>query len=108
MSHRTEQVGEVMQREISAIIARDIEPPRDCLITVMRAEVTPDLKHAKIYVSILPENKTGSAMRVLEHNTREVQRLLNSRLTMKFSPRIKWEVDLINVKYAAIDEALKK
>src|SRR3989338_2258605 len=107
MSHRTEQVGEVMQREISAIIARDIEPPRDCLITVMRAEVTPDLKHAKIFVSILPENKTGSALEILRKKTRDVQHLLNQRLTMKFSPLITWELDLTTRKYAAIDEALK-
>jgi|SRR3989344_4042457 len=108
MSHRTEQVGEVMQREISAIIARDIEPPRDCLITVMRAEVTPDLKHAKIFVSILPENKTGSAMKLLESKKGTVQHFLNQKLTMKFSPRIHWELDLTTRKYAAIDEALKK
>ena len=108
MSHRTLQVGEVLLREISQIIARDVEPPRDCLITVMRVEVTPDLHQAKVFVSILPENKTGSALKKLQQQTGEIQRLLNAKLTMKFSPRIQWAVDLTNVKYAQIDDALKQ
>lgn len=108
MSQRTEQVATLLQKEISTIIARDIEPPRDCLITVMRAEVTPDLKHAKIFVSILPDSKTGSAMKLLERKKGEVQHFLNQKLTMKFSPRIHWELDLTTRKYAAIDEALQK
>ncbi|MEK7584845.1 MAG: ribosome-binding factor A [Patescibacteria group bacterium] len=108
MSHRTEQVGEVMQRGISAVLLRDIEGPRDCLITIMRVEVTPDLREAKVFVSILPERVTGTAMNLLERKKREIQRLLNEHLTMKFSPRITWELDLTTRKYAAIDEALKK
>jgi len=108
MTQRTLQVGELLLREISQIIAREVEPPHDCLITVMKVEVTPDLKLAKVFVSILPENKTGSALEKLKRQTSEVQRLLNSRLTMKFSPRIEWAVDLTNVKYAQIDDALKQ
>lgn len=106
MSQRTEQVGSLLVHEISSIIARELEPPRDCLITVMRAEVTPDLKHAKIFVSILPDNRTGTALEILKKNTGMVQKLLNQRLQMKFSPRISWELDLTTRKYAAIDEAL--
>ena|SRR3989344_7017670 len=107
MSHRTEQVASLLEHHISEILLREIEPPQGCLITVMRAEVTPDLKHAKIFVSILPENKTGSALEILRKKTRDVQHLLNQRLTMKFSPLITWELDLTTRKYAAIDEALK-
>lgn len=108
MSQRTEQVGALLQKEISAIIARDIEPPRDCLITIMRATVSHDLKHATLFVSILPDNKTGSAMSLLERKKGEIQHILNQKLTMKFSPRIHWELDLTTRKYAAIDEALHK
>src|SRR3989344_5328419 len=108
MSHRTEQVASLLEHHISEILLREIEPPQGCLITVMRAEVTPDLKHAKIFVSILPENKTGSAMKLLESKKGAVQHFLNQKLTMKFSPRIHWELDLTTRKYAAIDEALKK
>jgi len=108
MSKRTEQVSELVQREVSQILTREIEPPKGTLITIMGAEVTPDLRYVKIFVSILPESKTGSALSVLKRNTREVQRLLNQRMTMKFSPHIVWEIDLTNVKYAAIDDALNK
>ncbi len=107
MSQRTEQVNSLLIREISQILARDMEPPIDCMITIMRAEVTPDLKHAKIFVSILPDNKTGSGMEALRRMKKEVQHMLNKKLTLKFSPQIHWELDLTTRKYAAIDEALK-
>lgn len=107
MSQRTEQVASLLQHHISEILVREVEPPEGCLITVMRAEVTPDLKNAKIFISILPDNKTGSALKILERNTRDIQKLLNARLTMKFSPRITWALDITTRKYAAIDDALK-
>ena len=107
MSHRTEQVNSLLVTEISKIIARGIEPPQGSLITVMRAEVTPDLKEAKIFVSILPEAKTGTALELLKRRTGEVQRVLNKKLTMKFSPHISWGLDVTTRKYAALDDALK-
>lgn len=106
MSQRTEQVASVLVHAISEIITRELEP-RDFLITVMRADVTPDLKHATIYVSVLPDNRTGSALELLKRETREIQYKLNEVMTMKFTPRITWDIDLTNIKYAAIDEALK-
>jgi len=108
MSQRTNQVDALLVKEVSEIVARDIEPPMGSLITVMRAEVTPDLKHATIFVSVLPENKTGSALTVLKKRRSEIQRQLNKKLFMKFVPHIKWDIDPTNVKYAAIDKALKQ
>ena len=108
MSHRPDQVASLLEHQVSEILARDFEAPEGSMVTVMRAEVSPDLKTAKIFVSVLPENRTGSALEALRKQTRDVQRQLNSALSMKFFPRITWELDVTTRKYAAVDEALKK
>ena len=108
MSQRTEKVDSLLIKEVGDIIARDVEPPKGAMITVMRAEVSPDLKRAKIFISILPENMTGSALKVLKKNNHHIQKAINKKLFMKFVPQLSWEVDLTNVKYAAIDNALNQ
>ena len=106
MSQRTEQVASLLVTEVSTILSRDLEAPRDSLITIMRATVSPDLKNATLFVSVLPENKRGTTLTILKHKTSELQRILQKRMSMKFVPRLRWEIDLTTSKYAAIDEAL--
>lgn len=108
MTQRTDQVGDLLRAEIGQFLLREIEAPKDCLITVTAVKVTPDLRSAKVFVSVLPEQKTGSALDILRRHTREIQKYLNGKLTMKFVPRIEWEVDLTALRYAQIEEALKK
>jgi ribosome-binding factor A len=53
MSQRTDRVDELLRQEIGQIIARDIADPRVGFATVTRVESTPDLRHAKVWVSVI-------------------------------------------------------
>ncbi len=53
MSERTERLDELLQQEISRILAREVQDPRIGFVTVTRVEVTPDLRHARVWVSII-------------------------------------------------------
>lgn len=96
-----------MTQEINNIMLRDFEPPQGCLITISKTETAADLKHAKVFVSVLPESKAGTALTALRKNAGHIQGVLNKKLKMKYVPRIDWEFDETNIKLAAIDEALK-
>ena len=50
MSHRPDQVASLLEHRVSEILARDFEAPEGSMVTVMRAEISPDLKTAKIFV----------------------------------------------------------
>ncbi len=67
MSGRTERLDELLREEISAILSRDVQDPRIGFVTVTRVEVTRDLSHATVWVSIIgtPEDRRES-MRGLE------------------------------------------
>jgi ribosome-binding factor A len=107
MSKRTEQVAELLRTEINNIIIRDFEPPTGTLVSVSMVTVSPDLKNATAYISIIPENKLGSAMQKIKKFGGHIQRELGRHINIKTTPRIKWQLDERGLKYAAIDEALK-
>lgn len=54
MSRRSERIGKLIQKEISALLEREVNDPRFAgLISITEVSLSADLKHAKIYVSTL-------------------------------------------------------
>ncbi|CAN5493419.1 hypothetical protein BH20CHL6_BH20CHL6_02840 [soil metagenome] len=66
MSQRTARLDELLRQEISGLISREIHDPRIGFVTVTEVEVTRDLSHATVWVSVLgtPEERRD-AMRAL-------------------------------------------
>ena len=53
MSERTARVDELLREEISRVLARDVHDPRIGFVTVTSVEVSPDLRHATVWVSLI-------------------------------------------------------
>jgi ribosome-binding factor A len=53
MSQRTDRVDELLRQEIGSIISREIADPRVGFATITKVETTPDLRHAKVWVSVI-------------------------------------------------------
>lgn len=62
MSQRTDRVDQLLREEIGVIVARDIADPRVGFATITRVETTPDLRHAKVWVSVIgqPAERTAT------------------------------------------------
>ncbi len=108
MSQRIVQVNELIKREMSQIISREIEPPEGCLITITKVETLPDLAEAKIWVSIFPINKAKEVLEDLSKKIGNLQRLLNRRLVMRFVPRIKFLFDRTEEETSQVENILRK
>ena len=67
MKHRLLRVNEVVKRELSGIIAREISF-EGALVTINHVDVTPDLKNAHVFVSVLGSEKAESVMKKLEEH----------------------------------------
>lgn len=93
MTKRTEQVSSLLKNIIGEVINREVEFPDGVLATISRVEVPTDLKTAKVYVSILPFDRSASAIKRLKQQAGHLQREVNKQLTMKFSPRIEFLID---------------
>ena len=79
-SQRIQKVNELLKRELGKIILKELEFSRDTLITITNVESSPDLREAKIWVSVIPENQISLALRVLKRNIYNLQKKLMKRL----------------------------
>ena len=93
-SHRLARVSEVIREVASETILFNVQDPRVKNVTVTRAEVSGDLQHAKVFVSIMGSDKEQElCMHGLRHSAGFVQSKLGGRLKTRFTPTIKFVKD---------------
>jgi ribosome-binding factor A len=93
-AHRLARVGEVIREVASETILFELRDPRVKGVTVIRAEVSGDLQHAKIFVSIMGDAKEQQlCMHGLRHAAGFVQSKLARRLQTRFTPVISFVID---------------
>jgi ribosome-binding factor A len=93
-AHRLARVAEVVREVASETILFELRDPRVKGVTVTRTEVSGDLQHAKVYVSVMGSAKEQqSCLRGLEHASGFVQSRLAGRLKTRFTPVIKFVLD---------------
>ena len=84
------RVNELLRKELSRIVLESVELPESVFVTIAQAVSSPDLQHAKIYVTIIPEERSQQALAVLSKNIFEIQQKLNKRLVMRPIPKIEF------------------
>lgn len=93
-AHRLARVAEVIREVASNTILFELQDPRVKGVTVTRTEVSADLQHAKVYVSLMGSPKEQElCMHGLRHAAGFVQSRLGSRLKTRFTPVIRFILD---------------
>lgn len=95
MTRRSERTSKVIQREISQLLERQVNDPRlSTLISVTGVSLSPDLKYAKIYVSILG-NEANKRDMLAGFNTASgfLRKELASHLKLKYTPQLSFHYD---------------
>ena len=96
---RIDRISEQVRREVDRIIREDISDPRvQGTFSVTRADVTRDLRYAKIYVSILEEENRKPMMAALKKAAGFVRHQLRENMIIRTSPEILFELDQ-NIEY---------
>lgn len=91
---RSDRVADLIQRELSELLRREVKDPRIGFVTVMRVALSSDLRHAKVYVSVLGEaGEKEKALRGLESGRGFLRGLLGRRLRLKVVPELKFQLD---------------
>ena len=93
-SHRQEKLGEQIAADISDLIRTRVKDPRIGFVSVTRVEVSGDLRHAKVFVSVMgsPEERKET-MQGLNKATGFLRHELASRLTLRYMPEIAFKLD---------------
>jgi ribosome-binding factor A len=91
---RMRRVDEAMRAVLSDAIAKDLKDPRVGFVTVTGVKTSPDLRHARVYVSVLGgEPQRSESIDGLRSAHGFLQRRLASELTLKHTPSLTFEYD---------------
>jgi ribosome-binding factor A len=107
MKHRMLRVNEVVKRELSGIIGREITF-EGSLVSINHVEVTSDLKNAHVFVSVLGSQTGESVMKKLEEHRPAFQAELARRVTLKFTPHLLFHLDESIARGSRIVEILQE
>ena len=94
-SNRIGRINEEIQREMSSLI-RAVKDPRVAdagMVSVTAVETTPDLKYAKIYVSVLDKAASAQALKGLKSASGWLRRELGQRLNLRNTPELSFVRD---------------
>jgi len=94
MSLRTERVASLIKEEVGMYFTREFRDPSYGFITVTEVHVTPDLRIAKIYVSIMGSSDIKAlTLQMLESHKSEIRFFIGANIRLKFTPSIHFYVD---------------
>lgn len=94
MRRRSLQIASNIQRELQNRLARGLADPRiKGMITVTKVELTDDLKHAKAYISVMPDEHANLTMHGLTSATRKLRKEVMDRIHIKEMPTLKFVYD---------------
>jgi ribosome-binding factor A len=92
--HRVARVSEAIREVASQTILFELRDPRVKNVTVTRAEVSGDLQHAKVYVSVMGSKKEQElCLHGLKHAAGFLQSKLARRLQTRFTPQVQFVLD---------------
>jgi ribosome-binding factor A len=91
---RSERLAEAIKEDVSGIIQRDLRDPRIGFVSITSVVVSHDLRHAKIFVSVLGDDDAKRrTMQGLERARGHVRSALGARLEIRFVPEILFRLD---------------
>ena len=108
MSNRIQSVNSLIKNELSQILLKEVDFPEDTLATLTRVETSTDLSQAKVYISIMPDNKINEIFEILNKNIYKLQQELNKRLKMRPIPRIVFKKEEKTEEAGKIEELLEQ
>ena len=109
MGLRHEKVIAALKREISNIVHDELKDSRLGFVTIMRVDLTSDLRYARIYFSVLGnEKEQKTTQEALESAKPFIRYLIAQRIKLRFVPEITFKLDR-SVEYSIkIQEQLEK
>ncbi len=94
MSIRSERVASLIKKEIGSLLVRDYNEPAYGFITVTDVTMTPDLRIAKVYLSVFAKPEVQeSTMAMLEADKGRIRGIVGSGMKIRFIPELQFFLD---------------
>jgi len=90
---RAQRINELVQTALAKILQKESASILDCMVTITGVEITPDLAHAKVFVSVLEEQKASSAIKQLNAEAKQLRHLLAGAVRLRIVPELRFVFD---------------
>ena len=91
---RLERVNQLIKEEISLLLMRELKDPRLGFVSVTEVDTSPDLRHARVYVSVLgPEERWASSIEALGRARGFIWSWLRRHLDLRVTPELDFRAD---------------
>lgn len=109
MSQRVQRVAEEIKQEIGKIIHDELKDPRIGFVTITKVDLSPDLRYASVYFSVLGTKKELRDTQVgLARSAGFVRKLLGRRMKLRYTPQVTFRLDESAEYSIRISEVLEK
>ncbi len=93
-THRMESVGRELQEEIAEIVRTEIDDPLVGFVTITDVEMSPDLKHARVYFSVLgDEQQKRDSARGIRRAAKFIRGRVAERIELRYVPTLRFLLD---------------
>ncbi len=106
MSERLEKINATLHEYIGDLIQKELDYSQEYLITITRVDTSPDLKNATVFVSVLPDNRRGSAIELLSRSAGRIKSGLYKLMKTKNVPNLHFKIDEQEVFAQRVDAIL--
>ena len=108
-SQRQQRVNALLQEELAGVLQRELDDEALRLATITEVEVSPDLKHARVYVSAVgEETAVRQALRALRKHRVRLQGRIGQDLTLRNTPRLSFMADYTAARAQRIETLLAR
>ena len=90
---RPQKVADLIQRELSDLIRREVRDPHVGMVTLTSVDVAPDLSHAKVFFTLLDSGKKDDTARALQRAAGFLRSQLSHRMNMYTTPALRFVYD---------------
>lgn len=92
-SNRIGRINEEIQRELASLLRTVKDPRVHGLVTITRVDTTPDLRYAKVYVSVLDKSDVNEVVKGLKSAGGYLRREVGRALSLRYTPELVFQAD---------------
>jgi ribosome-binding factor A len=106
VTRRQKQVSSLIQKELGDLLEKRVSDPRLDFATITAVEISPDLRHAHIFVSVMGNQQ--EAMEGFDHAASFLRHELSPRLALRYMPELTFHLDNSLERGERIDQLLEE
>lgn len=104
---RNRRVGQLLKRELAVLLQRDFPTPKGVMVTVSAVDVSPDLRNAKVYITVLGSGNIEDILNRLGSDSGKIRYALAQRVKLRVIPKLDFVHDFSLEQGNRMDALLK-